>query len=156
LRLHDLPPGILVFGDTAFRGKCPTEAVEQVTFFNRLRSAYPGTWGRLALHPRNEGLKVAGQIGAVSKHKAEGMTAGAADIIIPARVSFVCELKRRDHTQSAFQDGQVEYLEASAKAGAFACVALGCDAASEALAYWLRLTDADGDAKPMGRVFYAL
>jgi hypothetical protein len=126
-----------VYGDTAFRGKCPTEAMEQITFFNRVRREYPDTWGRLAVHVRNEGLKTGGQIGAVSRHRAEGMTPGASDIIIPGRVTFVCEMKRQDHTQSAWQDGQVEYLTAAHNAGAFVCVALGCNAAWEAFQEWL-------------------
>lgn len=126
-----------VYGDTSFRGKCPTEVMEQVTFFGRLREYYPDTWGRLGLHPRNEGLKLKGQFASVSLHKAEGMTPGAADIIIPGRMTFVCELKRRDHTQSAWQEGQIEYLTAAHLCGAFACVALGCNAAWEALEVWL-------------------
>ena len=139
MNLRDLP--FPVFGDTAFRGKCPKEDQEQITFFNRVRTRHPDTWGRLALHPRNEGLRTGGQIGALMKHKAEGMTAGASDIIIPAAVSFCCELKRRDHTQSEWKPGQVDYLTAAHGAGAFACVALGCDAAWEAFKAWL----ANGD-----------
>ena len=75
--LNDLPSGVYVYGDVSFRGKCPKEDQEQVTFFNRLRREYPDTWGKLALHPRNEGLKIGGHITAVSRHKAEGMTPGA-------------------------------------------------------------------------------
>ena len=71
------------------------------------------------------------------KHQAEGMTKGAADIIIPARVAFVCELKRQDHTLSRWQSGQQEYLEAAQAAGAFACVALGAAAAWQAFEEWL-------------------
>jgi hypothetical protein len=134
VNLHNLP--FRVYGDTEFRGKCPKEAMEQITFFNRIRAAYPDTWGRLAVHVRNEGLKIGGHIGSVAMHKAEGMTPGAADILIPARIAFVCEMKRRDRTQSAWQDGQVEYLTAAHNAGAFACVALGCDAAMEAFEEW--------------------
>jgi hypothetical protein len=133
--------GVLTFGDLEFRGKCPTEEQEQITFFGRLRRTHPDTWGKIALHPRNEGLRIGGQFGAVSKHKAEGMTPGASDIIIPARVAFVCELKRRDPTQGRWQDGQKEYLAASAKAGSFACVALGCDAAWQAFEAWLAASD---------------
>jgi hypothetical protein len=134
---HDLASrGVVTFGDLEFRGKCPTESQEQVTFFNSLRREYPDTWGALALHPRNEGLRAAGQLRAVARHKAEGMTPGAADIIIPARVAFVCELKRRDYTQCAWQDGQMRYLEAAAKGGAFACVAFGWEAAWQALQVW--------------------
>lgn len=133
--------GVVTFGDLDYRGKCPTEDQEQITFFNRLRREYAATWGKLAVHPRNEGLRFGGQFSAVAKHKAEGMTPGASDIIIPSRVTFVCELKRRDPTQGRWQDGQREYLEAAAKAGAFACVALGCEAAWQALQAWLTASD---------------
>jgi len=129
-------PLIPVYGDISFRGKCPKEDVEQVSFFNKLRAEYPASWGILALHPRNEGLKEKGQFSTVIKHKAEGMTAGASDIIIPAATSFVCEMKRRDHTLSAWQDKQEDYLLASAEAGAFACVALGAVGAWEAFEAW--------------------
>lgn len=73
------------------------------------------------------------------KQKAEGMTPGASDIVIPARVSFVCEMKRQDHTKSKWQDGQIKYLEAAQDAGAFACVALGHAAAKEAFEAWLKM-----------------
>lgn len=132
--------GVLIFGDLEFRASkatpCPSEDQEQITLFSRIRREYPDTWGGLALHPRNEGLKRAGQFQSVARHKAEGMTPGAADIIIPARVSFVCELKRRDYTLCAWQDGQQEFLIAAAKAGAYACVAFGCDAAWMAVQEW--------------------
>lgn len=135
MNLNDLP--FPVYGDTSFRGKCPTEAQEQVTFFAMLRREYPATWGALAVHPRNEGLKSGGQFASVQRHAAEGMTRGAADIIIPGAPAFVCEMKRKDHTQSAWQDGQVEYLTAAKEAGAFACVALGHVAAWEAVQAWI-------------------
>lgn len=107
-----------------------------VTFFNRLRTDHPETWGLLAIHPRNEGLKVGGMFSSVMAHRAEGMTAGAADIVIPGRQTFVCEMKRRNHMLSSWQPGQVAYLEAARGAGAFACVALGADAATEAFKVW--------------------
>lgn len=127
-------PWLKVYGDTDFRGDCPKENAEQVTFFARLRRHYPDTWGRLALHPRNEGKRSWKQ---TAWQKAEGMTPGASDIIIPAAPSFVCEIKRRDHTKSSWEEGQAEYLKAAQDAGAFACVALGCDAAWEAFHEWL-------------------
>ena len=116
-----------------YRGPCPPESAEQKTFFNALRTQYPETWGVIALHPRNEVKRTQGQ---VWHQKAEGMTPGASDIIIPARVAFVCELKRQDHTQSKWQSGQVEYLEAAHNAGAFVCVALGWEAAWMAFKDW--------------------
>src|SRR5690606_24946388 len=99
---------------------------------------YPDTWGKIALHPRNEGLLIKGQFQSVVRHQLEGMAKGAADIVIPGgRGGFVCELKRRDHTKSAWQDGQTAYLKASKDAGAFLCVALGAAAAWMAFQEWL-------------------
>lgn len=126
-----------VFGDLSFRGVCPIEEIEQVTFFARLRTAHPSTWGALAIHPRNEQQLRGGQHRAFSRQKAAGLTPGAADIIIPGRPAFVCELKRRDYRLCRWQPGQAEYLQAAAQAGAFACVALGADAAWEAFGVWL-------------------
>jgi len=137
MRLNNLPPGVRVFGDTSWRGKCPPETVEQVTAVAWLRRTYPDTWGALVIHPRNEQQLRGGQHGCFHRQKADGLTKGASDLIIPARVSFVCELKRRDHTQSKWQDGQREYLEAAAMCGAFACVVLGADGVKEAVAAWL-------------------
>jgi hypothetical protein len=137
LRLHDLP--FPVFGDPAYRGDCHLEAVEQASFFNMLRREYPTTWGRLGLHPRNEGMKEGGQFSTMIKHKAEGLTPGAADIVIPARIALVCEMKRLDPSKSTWQAGQVEYLTAAHEAGAFACVALGAIGAWEAFLAWEKL-----------------
>lgn len=137
MKLFDCP--VPVYGDQKYRGDCPAEAVEQVTFFNRLRREYPDTYGRIALHPRNEGQLRDGQHQAMIARRAEGMALGAADIVIPGAPAFVCEIKRRDHTKSAWQDGQREYLAAAKAAGAFVCVALGADAAREALNEWLGL-----------------
>jgi hypothetical protein len=128
---------IPVYGDLDFKGRCPVENVELASFFSRLRREYPDTLGRLALHPRNEQLLSNGQFSTVLKHKAEGMTVGASDIIIPTARPFVCEMKRRNHRLSAWQDGQAAYLLAAQEAGAFACVALGAVAAWEAMEEWL-------------------
>ena len=119
-----------VYGDQTYRGDCPTETAEQVTLFARMRKRWPDTIGRVAIHPRNEGKRIPGQ---VWHQKAEGMTDGASDVIIPGCPAFVLELKRRDHTASTWQKGQVEYLKAAHDMGAFVCVALGADAAIEAI-----------------------
>ena len=132
------PPDIAVYGDVKYRGQCASETVEQVTFFNRLRATYPNTLGKIAIHPRNEGKR---HHAAVRREKAEGMTTGASDIIIPGSPAFVCELKRRDHTKSTWQPGQREYLVAAQQHGAFACIALGADAAWAALQLWIEETE---------------
>jgi hypothetical protein len=134
---HDIP----VFGNTDYRGDCPTEAAEQVTFFARIRRKYPDTWGRLALHPRNEGKRTHFQI---AHQKAEGMTSGACDIVIPGNPTFLCELKRRDHTQSVWQKDQEQYLRTAQQLGSFACVALGVDAAEEAFNAYIEKTQRAG------------
>ena len=136
---------IPVFGDKSFRGPCPSESAEQVTFFARLRREYPDTYGLIAIHPRNEGARHHAQ---TMRQKSEGMTPGAADIVIPGRPAFVCELKRRDHTKSKWQDGQIKYLEAAKKAGALACIALGCDSAWEAFNRWLQMQERCQDNTP--------
>lgn len=128
-----------IYGDTKFRGKCHLEHVEQASFFSRLRREYPDTWGLLAVHPRNEGMLVGAQRRAIIRHKAEGMAPGASDIIIPGSPAFVCEMKRADIAQSAWQDGQQAYLAAAQSLGCFACVALGAAAAWEAFTEWEKL-----------------
>lgn len=128
------PDWLPVFGDTEYRNKkCPHESAEQITFFNELRRLHPKL-GLIAIHPRNEGKRTIQQ---TMRHKAEGMTAGAADIIIPAAVSFVCELKRQDHTLCSWEDEQLSYLQECQDQGAFVCVALGYKAAMEALERWI-------------------
>lgn len=131
------PPWLRVFGDQKYRGDCPLEELEQITFFNWLRREYPDSYGRIALHPKNEQKRRGRQFRALEKDKLLGMAPGAADIIIPGAPAFVCEVKRRDHTKSAWQPDQLPYLEASQVAGAFVCVALGSDAARAAFLDWL-------------------
>lgn len=131
------PDWLPVYGDVDFRGKCPLETIEQMSFFNKIRKEYPDTYGAIAIHPRNEGLKENGQFSTVIKHNAEGMTKGASDIIIPGSPSFVCEIKRQNHMLSSWQTGQIEYLLACDKLGSFICVALGAKAAYEAFEDWL-------------------
>ena len=127
-----VPADIRIFGDMEFRGPCASEAAEQVTFFARLRKQYP-QYGKIALHPRNEGKRTHLQ---AAKEKAEGMVTGATDIIIPSNPSFVCELKRRNHTLSSLHTAQVDYMRCAQEAGCFVCVALGADAAWEAFLEW--------------------
>lgn len=133
------PDWLPVYGNQAFRGKCPKEDLEQVSWFNKVRKEYPDDWGVLAFHPRNEQLLTDGQFSSMMKKKAEGMTPGVVDVIIPVRVPLVMEIKRQDHTLSKWQPGQLPYLEAAHKRGAFACVALGAFGAWEAFQAWLAL-----------------
>lgn len=127
------PISIKVYGDQKYRNKkCPPESSEQITFFNVLRREYPEL-GSIAIHPRNEGKR---SIQQTQRQKAEGMTPGASDIVIPGCPAFVCEMKRQDHTLCKWEPEQIEYLEQCQKNGAFVCVALGYKAALEALNQW--------------------
>lgn len=129
------PISIKVYGDQKYRNKkSPPESAEQITFFNVLRREYPEL-GSIAIHPRNEGKR---SIQQTQRQKAEGMTPGASDIIIPGCPTFVCEMKRQDHTLCKWEPEQVAYLERCQKNGAFVCVALGYKAALEALEQWMK------------------
>lgn len=127
------PEWLPVWGDVKYRNKkCPKETAEQITLFAELRKQYPEI-GNIAIHVRNEGKRTWEQ---AAMHKAEGMITGACDIIIPGAPSLVMELKRKDHTASKWQDGQQEYLKASFEAGSYVCVALGWEAALQAVLHW--------------------
>jgi len=147
------PMHIKIYGDTSYRGECATEGMEQITFFARLRHQWPKTWGLIALHPRNEGKRSFRQ---VSFQKAEGMTKGASDIIIPGAPTFICEIKRRDHTKSAWQDGQQEYLTAAQDIGAFVCIALGADSAIAAFEDYLEKTQEKNQYRHLGKLQTAI
>jgi len=123
------PKWLNVYGDVSYRGACPLESAEQITVFNWLRANGYET----ALHPRNEGKRHHAQ---TSRQKSEGLTPGASDIIIPGAQTFICELKRQDHTKGSWQKNQLYFLERCQKDGAFVCVALGHKAAIEAVIKW--------------------
>lgn len=132
-----IPQDIKVFGNMDFRGDCAKEDLELITFFNQLRIKYPKL-AKVAIHPDNEGLVLGTGHQQHIKQKAKGaIRNGAADIIIVGSPSFVCELKRKDHTKSQWQDGQLEFLQTSQELGAFVCVALGYEAALQAVDYWV-------------------
>jgi hypothetical protein len=68
----------------------------------------------VAIHPDNEGLVLGTGHHHHIKQKAKGaIKKGATDIIIVGSPTFVCEMKRRDHTKCRWQDGQLEFLEYS-------------------------------------------
>jgi hypothetical protein len=121
-----LPPNLPVFG-TVDKTDTASESQHAITFFNKLRREYPD-YGAIATHIRNEGKRTIQQ---AQKHKAEGMTTGTADIIIPCNPPFVCELKSRS-PRATITPEQIEYLLNAQKLGAFVCVAIGYEGAMEA------------------------
>ena len=132
MNLNKIPPQITVYGDQAWRGKCPLEVAEQVSFLCLLRAEFPKL-AEIAVHIRNEGERTKRQGAA---QKAEGLNTGASDLLIPCTPSILIELKRRDHTQSSITDKQIKYLVNSEAMGSFACVALGAIGAMEAVRSW--------------------
>ena len=134
------PDWLPVYGDPHYRGDCLREDTEQINFFSLLTVRYPKL-AKLALHPKNESKRSWGQVN--YDNKTGAINTGASDIIIPGAPTFVCELKKRDHTKSRWQDGQLEYLENARESGCFVCVALGADAAIAAVEDWLKQKSRD-------------
>lgn len=130
-----IPSEIKVYGDTSFRGSCPSETAEQQTFFNQLRKQWP-QYAAIALHPKNEGKRKGKDFHQLKIDKSMGLNPGASDIIIPGGPTLVIELKKQNLQSARWQPGQQEYLIAAADAGAFACVAGGWVAAMQAVEDW--------------------
>lgn len=127
------PDWLLVLGDQSFKGKCPSETIEQIDFMSALSLKYPKL-RQLVVHPRNEGRRSHGQV-AIQK-KDGSINKGASDIIIPGAPTFVCELKKR--YGGKWETGQLEYLEEAFFNGCFVCLALGADAAMIGVDMWYR------------------
>jgi hypothetical protein len=133
-----VPAGIRCFGDLTYRGKCNTEDACQKAFFGWLKERRPSLYA-IAIHPKNEGIR---GFYAIKKERELGsLNKGASDIIIPCRIPFVCELKRKDRTKSSISQEQIDYLKNCELAGAFACVAFGYMSAIEALIEWEKLNN---------------
>jgi len=124
---HNIP----VFGDTKYRGKCPSEMAEQVSFLALLRIEFPEL-AEIAVHIENEGKRSNGL-----RKQQQGMQKGASDIVIPCSPPILIELKKADHTQSSVKPEQIAYLARSMRLGAFGCVALGAAGAMEAVRHYV-------------------
>lgn len=124
-----IPDEIRVYGDQLYRGSCPTEQMEHITFFAQLRAQLPEL-GAIALHPANEGKR---HLHRYRHDVLMGLSVGAADIVIPGAPTFICELKRRDQMKSKLSETQINWLLSAQEQGAFVCVALGWEAAMQAV-----------------------
>lgn len=127
------PKWLPVYGDTSYRGNCRSEECEQIDFVSHLEKHYP-QYAAVMIHPKNEGRRT--HNAAERDRRTGSLNTGASDIIIPSSPTFVCELKRKDHTKSKWQPGQLDYLKAAHDNGCFVSVALGYEAALEAIAQW--------------------
>ena len=128
-----LPDWLKVYGDTTYRGKCAVESAEQVTLFSQIRKHHPHLSG-IVFHPRMEGERTKGQ---ADWQKADGsIVKGMVDVIGIGHPMLVMEIKRKNHLLSVWQPGQIDVLQAAQKRGAFTCLALGWEAALQALKDW--------------------
>ena len=132
-----IPQWLDVYGDAAYRGECPQEDAELITAINWIRREYPDTLGAITVHVENEGKRTMAQ---AQMAKAKGLLAGAVDILILSTPPMVLEMKRRDHTQSRWQKGQLEFMESAHKQGAFVGLCLGSEGVKEAIRCYLSST----------------
>lgn len=129
-----LNPLIKTYGDTTYRGDCPKEDAELITAVNWLRRTYPNTLGALTLHIENEGKRTMAQ---AAMAKAKGLKKGAVDLLVLVTPPLVLEIKRQDHTKSARQKGQQEFMLAAQQHGAFVGLCLGAEGVKKAVAEYL-------------------
>lgn len=127
------PKHIPVFGDPKFRGVCPKETADHITAVGMIKERHPDLFS-IMIHPKNEGKRTGRQ--AMLERQAGSINKGASDFVFPCSPALVIELKRKDHTQSRWQEGQIEYLTNCQSLGAYACVALGWEAVIEAIEWF--------------------
>lgn len=129
-----IDPRIRCYGSLEYRNpKSPTENSEAQTLVNQVRKLYPDL---LIMHIKNEGKKTKAQ---ADFDKSMGMIKGASDFIALGSPTLCLELKRQDHTLSAWQPNQQEFLLKAEQQGCFACVCFGWEAGIQAIEDWLRI-----------------
>jgi hypothetical protein len=131
-----IPKWLPVYGDRSFKGKCPREAEDQMSFFSWLECELP-EFARLTFHPKVEGRRTPAQ--ATIDRKMGAMKKGVVDVIAIGSPMLVMEIKRKDEKLSEWRDGQLKFLEESKNAGAVVAVVFGLEAAKEAYADWVSM-----------------
>lgn len=129
-----IDPRINVYGDLSYRNpKSAKEDMESLTFVNQVRKLHPDL---LIMHIKNEGKKTKAQ---ADFDKAMGLLKGASDFIILGNPVLCLEMKREDHTLSAWQPNQQDFLIKAQEQGCFTCVAFGWKAGIQAVEDWLKI-----------------
>lgn len=136
-----IPKWLTVYGDRSYRGKCPREIEDQMSFFTWLGNELP-EYRALTFHPKIESRRSHAQ--AAIDRKAGTLTKGVADVIAIGFPCLVMELKRKDESDSGWSDGQLKFLERAKNAGASVCVAFGLEAAKEAYLEWVSMQQSTG------------
>lgn len=131
MKMHPL---IKVHGDMNHRDKnCSREDAEAMTLVNQVKKRFPHL---LFMHIKNEGKKTKAQ---ADFDKAMGMLAGASDFVFLGTPPLLLEMKRKDNTLSTWQPNQQMFLLKAQEQGCKVCVALGWEAAMEAVEDWMRI-----------------
>ena len=124
-------PLIKVYGDINYRGDCPKEDSSVQTVVNQVRKRYPNI---LFTHIKNEGKKTKAQS---DFDKSMGLLAGVSDLVFFGNPTLFIEMKRHDITKSKWQPNQEQFLLSAQEQGCMVCVALGWEAAMQAVEDWL-------------------
>lgn len=131
MKMH---PQIKVYGSLTYRDtKTAKEDQEAMTLVNQVKKRYPYL---LFMHIKNEGKKTKAQ---ADFDKAMGMLAGASDFVFLGTPPLLLEMKRKDNTLSTWQPNQQMFLLKAQEQGCKVCVALGWEAAMEAVEDWMRI-----------------
>lgn len=128
--------GIMVYGDTGFRGVSPKEDAELITFMSWLAREYPQF---PALHVKNEKKRNGKDfLELASERKKGAIIKGWPDVVIAGFPTLFIELKLRDHTQSTVSKEQLVFLQRASDVDCWAVVALGWEAAVNCFMDWLK------------------
>ena len=131
MKMH---PQIKVYGSLTYRDpKTAKEDSEAMTLVNQVKKRFPHL---LFMHIKNEGKKTKAQ---ADFDKAMGMLAGASDFVFLGSPPLLLEMKRKDNTLSTWQPNQQMFLLKAQEQGCMVCVALGWEAAIEAVEDWMRV-----------------
>ena len=122
-----------VYGNMSYRDGLKNETAQSQTFVNQMRKRHPEL---LIMHIKNEGKKTKSQ---ADFDRSMGMLTGASDFIVIGNPTLCIEMKNADHTVSTISKEQQQFLLNAEKQGCFTCVALGWEAAMEAVEDWMRI-----------------
>ena len=136
----ELPDEVMLFGDIDYRGECPAEDSDLISFVAWLKYNWPELENCI-IHTPNEGdLPVQARM----QQKKKGVLFRCPDVIVMTVPAYCMELKRRNPSKSLSSEEdrsrfreQVGVLVSMQKQGNFSCAALGLDAAKESWKYFL-------------------
>lgn len=115
--------------DSGFRGDCPSEDGEQMTFLAWLRFNYPQLF-LVTFHVKNEGqLAAKNKYAMASRDKKMGLVRGVNDIMIMSNPVICMEFKRKDKTKSSVSKDQLTWLQRMDEQGHRAVIVYGADEA---------------------------